>query len=291
MPPIFWNSQVLNFGYTSTDLTVPSGSTVTVSTGVYRNATVPAGSTLILPRANNVKFSGTLTNNGTITGGSSDVSGTSSTYIANSAYDLLPTQCNGANSPNESTHLGRGALKIMAKKLINNGSITTSGSQWTGLDGYGYPRGITGNGAGFVWIVSEKISGTGTISATGGAGQGGHGGYNYQYGCTHDHPYEPFTEWWWCSGTGTACTGRDSATLNYGSHGPNDAYTSYDTCDGYQPGVAAGSNGANASGFIVTSAPPTGGISSGSMSIPVVIAPFAAGIISWWGKQEEYEHY
>lgn len=283
MPPIFWKSKILSFGSgPNGDYPSISGTAVAVA-GNYVNATVPSGATFVIPRSVNITFSGTLTNNGTITGGSADAPGTGSAYELTSLTDLLPTSCNGASSTNYTSHLGGSALRIVAKNFVNNGVVKSDGYQSTVTDGQGYTAGVNGSGAGFIFIFSEKISGSSTtVTMNGGAGEAGHGAYSYttynQGACTQ----ETYT-WTWCGGGGSDCS-NPSAKLNHGS-GTRDNCPSPTAQSNPVGAVATGSNGPSSSAKIITAATPAGGTPTANAAVTTIISPFSAGSIIWFDKK------
>ena len=287
MPPIFWKSQVISFGSGGDGNYTVSGSVSFSGTKNYNNVTVNSGAILIIPRSANIKINGTLTNNGTITGGSvstnADMAGTGSSYELLSADDLLPTSSNGANSTNYAPWDGRGALRIVARFLVNNGYISTSGSTSTTTDSSGMTAGVNGNSAGFIFILSQKITGsnsaTSAITMVGGAGESGHGTYTYNF--------------WHCdyyAGTAayTRCINSGSCGEWTTKHENVDATDPSESC-GWRPttgsAVATGTAGSSSTARIVTGEPTSGGVPPVTSSITTTISPFSAGSIIWFGEK------
>jgi len=287
MPPIFWKSKILSFG-SGPNGNYPSISGTTVAIGGnYVNATVPSGATFVIPRSVNITFSGTLTNNGTITGGPADAPGTGSAYELTSLNDLLPISCNGASSTNYTSHLGGSALRIVARKFVNNGVVKSDGYQSTVTDSYGYSAGINGSGAGFIFIFSEEISGSSTtVTMNGGDGEAGHTTYSYitynQGACT-----EQTYSWTWCGGGGPDCkeSSDQPATLklNHGS-GTETVCPSPTAQTNYATAVPTGSNGPSSSAKIITATTPAGGTPVANAAVTTIISPFSAGSIIWFDK-------
>ena len=288
MPPVFWKSQVISFGSgVDGDYTV-SGSFSFSGTKNYNNVTVNSGAILTIPRSANIKINGTLTNNGTITGGSvstnADVAGTGSSYELLSADNLLPTSCNGANSTNDASWAGRGALRIVARFLVNNGYISTSGSTSTATDSSGMTSGVNGNGAGFIFILSQKITGsnsaTSAITMVGGAGESGHGTWSYNYyHCDWYDGHDAYTTCIDTGGCGSFSTKLKNVDAQSAGWGP---------C-GWKPGtgsaVGAGTAGLSSTARIITGEPTSGGVPPVTSSITTTISPFGAGSIIWFREK------
>lgn len=287
MPPVFWKSQVISFGSGQDGDYTVSGSVSFSGTKNYNNVTVNSGAILTIPRSANIKINGTLTNNGTITGGSvstnADVAGTGSSYELLSADDLLPTSCNGANSTNDASWAGRGALRIVARFLVNNGYISTSGSTSTATDSSGMTAGINGNGAGFIFILSQKITGsnstTSAITMVGGDGESGHGTYTYNY--YHCDYYDGTAAYTRCINSGS-CGSYSTQLENVGATGASQS-CGWKSATG--SAVDAGTAGPSSAARIITGEPTSGGVPPVTSSITTTISPFSAGSIIWFGEK------
>lgn len=284
---IFYKSVVVSFGSGSDGvLNVGSGVFTASGTKNYSNGNISAGAILVIPRNSDVRFSGTLINSGTITGGTADAAGTGATGDPTTPYELLPVSTNGATSTNSGTFLGRGSVRIFAKFFVNNGVVNTSGSASTSTDGYGYTSGINGNGAGSIFVISELVSGSGSMSMAGGAGETGHNSYTIPGTCTTETYYN-YAGGKTCSYTPTSYCAHENSYNNIEGNKAPESGISYGTtdCPSTYGFLADGSSGQNSAAKIITPAPPTGGTTS-SQTVTVVLSPFSAGSIIWFDKIE-----
>lgn len=292
MPPIFFKGATVDYGNGSSGaLNVTSGTTTLSANANYTTGSISSGAILVIPPTISVKFNGTLTNNGTITGGDAATAGTGASYDPTTTNDLLPTSSNGATSTNSASFVGRAALKILAKNLVNNGIISTSGSTSTATDAQGQTIGINGNGAGFILIIAESISGSGSLAAAGGGGETGHAQITYSQTCSgtgsgtgyyNNAAYTSCASW-----SGDTCSGNynnrqwytaaSSGTYTY-------YYTYYYDCSQYYAPVANGTSGPSSSIRIITGSVPTGGTSSGQ-TVVTTVSSLAAGTVLWFDKK------
>jgi len=305
MASIVWKGTVVSFGSGTSDLSITSGIfTATVNTD-YNNGTIASGAIFVIPSTVRVRFKGTLTNNGTITGGSAQTAGTTTRFIPNTIDELIPSSGNGAtgtavnlteyNYETGSAPLpvAAGSVKIMAKNFVNNGLISTSGnaSTATTLENSSLTAGVNGSGAGVVLIISEQISGTGSITAAGGAGVAGHVAYTFAHTCWYNANAQQtqasntyYTNCWGSSG-GCSREGGDGPHNNtsYGATGWDGGQNYSYSCPTYYTALGSGVTGTSGNITIITSSVPSGGTTTSETKY-TTISTIGGSIIWFQGK-------
>ena len=287
---MIYANQVVNFGTAVNSVTVSTNTDFLANTSyVYGNLTINSGVTVTLTRTTDLKVSGTLTNNGIIRASqltSSDTAGTGAAYTLASPQDILPASANGANYVSSwGTNYGANAIKIMAKKLVNNGQIISSGfdgtGQWIGQNGGTYNNNQGGSGAGYILILAENYSGTnGTLSMAGGTGNTGWPAFSWSYQTNCRSNY--VGAYWNCADTTSTC-GTQKDWYNQ----PR-TETICDTATGYDGGGAAGSSGSVSTARIYTSSvPPVSGAASSQIVTVTKVAVSIGGAIFWFNEQEQ----
>lgn len=168
------NSDGVGFIFNVNDLLIESGSGISANEGgyaggnVYGNGAGPAGGTY------NGGAGGGAAHGGGGGRGGSENNPQNNVYGLPNAPVNLGSGGGGGNCNNASFGgAGGGAVKIVAVNATIDGSVTAVGGK-----GYvnGYCWGGGGGSGGSVWIAAHTLSGNGSISVNGGAGDGGGGG-------------------------------------------------------------------------------------------------------------------
>jgi len=287
---MIYANQVVNFGTATNSVTISTNTDFSANTSYYYgDLTINSGVTITLSRTTDLRVSGTLTNNGVIKSAqliSSDTAGTGAAYTLASPQDVLPASANGANYASSwGTNYGANAMKIMAKKFVNNGQIISSGyngtGTWGGNNGVTYNNNQGGSGAGYVLILAENYSGTsGTLSMAGGTGNTGWPSFSWTYQTNCRSVYTG--GYWNCADTTSTCGSQKDWYNNPKTE------TVCDNATGNNGGGAAGPSGAVSSARIYTSSvPPVSGAASSQTVTVTKVAVSIGGAIFWFKEVEE----
>lgn len=241
-----WKNKIVTYGNSDSDLVVSAGTTYTIpadTISYWNNATISG--TLYVHRTSDFRVKGTLTiaSGGVIQATqllSTESAGT--TYASASTFDpstpdaTISSTYNGSDG---SSVKGANAIKIMAKKLVNNGTIASNGFKSSSPAG-------TGSGGGFIWIITEDMSGIGqTVSYAGaGADKIDSSPYNCRY---EDRP---------------GCYSSDNYCSNLSKSMNTNQSTKYALGCSYTTAYNAGSSGTQGSICVHTKSTPTGGTTS-----------------------------
>lgn len=265
-----WKNKIVTYGNESSNLDVSAGTTYTIpaNTISYWNDATISGC-LYVHRTADFRVKGTLTiasggvieGSALITGETAGTGAALSMSSVSSPDEVIPSTGNGANG---SGTMGINAIKIMAKNIVNNGIIKTNGQNST--VSYG-----TGSGSGFIWIITEAMSGSGNIQAYGGAGT------TYQAGsesCTGGYNVSGCIQW-----DGYTCDG------NYNNKEGN---VWYNTGCSTSAAREAGSPGASSTAVILALSTPSGGSSAAPTAATIVTTNWSVlslGSIIWFDNR------
>lgn len=292
---MIYENQLVNFSRSVTDRTITSNTILYANQQYwYRNLIINPGVTLFVHRTADFRVANQLTNNGTISGmqlTAGEAAGNASPVVLTTPMDILPSSCNGANvTTGWGTNYGMGALKIMAKKFANYGTISTTGVNGSGL--YGGQNGVTyqnnqsGGNAAFMLILAERYWGTGTVQAAAGAGNIGWPPYSYTYS-TNCHWNGGTGAYWNCANTTAKCDSQ-SDWWNM----PKDPEWVCDTAVGQNGGGAAGPSGTSSVIWLYTCSPPPVGGASSSQPVTITKVPVTiGGAIFWFDTDQQLEQY
>ena len=274
--PFKWKDKIVSFGSSSSDLAVSAGTSYTIpanTTSHWVNATISGN--LYVHRTADFRVSGTLTIGSTgniiAVNNVAGESGSGTAYAATTADDTLPASSNGANG----TGAGKNSLKIMANKLINNGTISASAD-------YNNTNSGTGASGGFIWIISPDISGGAGIRISCDGAEGGPAWASERY-CVGNGVW--FAN---CAGGGDGCYNYGGSDYVSGTSGKHNSSSEGEYCVGGGSGPK-GTSGTASSILIVTSKNPSGGTASNqTVSLDTTMKSLSLGTILWFEENKQW---